>query len=272
MRIRLSIQYHDKIFQDLDPDRIVAFGAAIQAENLTQKNINTLLLDVNPLSLGVELMGGTVQKIIYRNTALPFLAHQSFTTYEDSQNAIEINILQGERDLAKNCRSLGKFTLSGIPPLPAGVPDVKIQFFIDCDGILTVSAKEQLTGVEQTVQVRPTYGIEISDVMQMIETSMQNAKDDIKQKLDLDQKTEAIGMIKKIQSQMLRYNNLLDEESKIQINTIIEKLQDSLNQKIFDRSTVSNLIIDLNQASSNFVKQILESGIKEGLKDVNLKN
>jgi len=258
----IAHEFTDKIFQDLDPDRVVAFGASIQAENLTRRNINTLLLDVTPLSLGIELMGGSVQKIIYRNTQIPFLAYQSFTTYEDNQNAIEISIVQGERDMARDCRVLGKFALSGIPPMPAGVPDVKISFFIDADGILTVSAREEFTGIEQKLEIRPTYGIDTNDVIQMIEDSMKNAKIDIKTKLDSDQKTEALGVVKNIESKMQTYSHLLNEADKTNIMQIIANLKALINAEVFDRKTAHNLVYTLNDLASPFVKTILEEEIR----------
>jgi molecular chaperone HscA len=260
----ISYEFTKNIFTDIDPDRSVAFGAAVQAENLTRRNLNTLLLDVTPLSLGIELMGGTVQKIIHRNTTIPFTAFQSFTTYEDNQDAIKINVLQGERDIASDCRSLANFELQGIPHLPAGVPDVVVTFFIDADGILTVSAEEKLTGKTQSIAVRPTFGIDIQSVVSQIELSMKHAKQDIQAKLLIDQIIEAKGVISKLEKHIAKYPEIYDvNEFKEQISPAISKLKAAIETK--DKSNIMQLQIELNDCASDFIKEILEHEIKQNI-------
>ncbi len=260
----ISYEFTKNIFTDIDPDRSVAFGAAVQAENLTRRNLNTLLLDVTPLSLGIELMGGTVQKIIHRNTQIPFTAFQSFTTYEDNQDAIKINVLQGERDIASDCRSLANFELQGIPHLPAGVPDVVVTFFIDADGILTVSAEEKLTGKKQSVAVRPTFGIDIQGVVSQIELSMKHAKEDIQAKLLIDQIIEAKGVISKLEKHIAKYPIIYElNEFKEQIIPAISKLKAAIETK--DKGSIMELQIELNDCASDFIKEILEHEIKQNV-------
>ena len=263
----IAHEFTDNIFTDIDPDRAVAFGAAVQAENLTKRNLNTLLLDVTPLSLGIELMGGTVQKIIHRNTSIPFTAFQSFTTYEDNQDAIKITILQGERDLAKDCRTLASFELGNIPRLPAGVPDIVVTFFIDADGILTVSAEEQLTKQKQSVQIRPTFGIDMGDVVSQIDTSMKHAKEDIQAKLLIDQITESSGMIAKIKNHALKYADIYKNYiNKEQTELAIKALQEAIDNK--DKAQLMACQVELNDAASDFIKQILELEIKQSIKNI----
>lgn len=165
---------------NIDPDQVVAMGAAIQASILSghQRREDVLLLDVTPLSLGVEMMGGLVEKILLRNTPIPAVASELFTTYADNQTALSLHIVQGEREGVEDCRSLARFDLSGIPPMPAGTARIEVTFKIDADGLLTVEAKEQLSGVKSEIIVKPTFGLTIQDVGQVVEESLLHQKDD----------------------------------------------------------------------------------------------
>ena len=174
----------------LDPDLVVALGAAIQAEALT-KGANHLLLDVVPLSLGLETYGGIVEKIIHRNTPIPVAVRQEFTTYQDGQTAIAFHIVQGEREKVSDCRSLARFTLSGIPPMVAGAARVAVTFQIDADGLLSVSAAEAISGAAAEITVRPSYGLAFEEIERMLRDSMEHARSDITERLLIEARVEA---------------------------------------------------------------------------------
>jgi molecular chaperone HscA len=164
---------------DLDPDQVVALGAAVQADVLAGGEQKVVLLDVVPLSLGLEMMGGVVEKLIHRNTTIPCGATQTFTTYADNQTGFDIHVLQGERETADACRSLARFTLKGVPPMIAGLARVEITFLIDADGLLKVMAKELTTGNEASIEVKPSYGLTDEEVERMLLDSFEHAEDDL---------------------------------------------------------------------------------------------
>lgn len=180
----------EKILTNLDPDRIVAIGAALQAHNLSGAG-NNLLLDVAPLSLGIEMMGGIVDKIIHRNSAIPIAKAKEFTTYTDNQTAMKLHIIQGERELAKDCRSLGKFIIRGIPAMKAGMGRILVTFKLDADGLLTVSAEEKITGKKQEIEIKPTHHLSEGEVKNMLLDSLKNSQSDIEQRLLIEAATEA---------------------------------------------------------------------------------
>lgn len=223
-----------KILDNIDPDKIVALGAAIQAEALTSKNSDNLLLDVIPLSLGIELMGGIVEKIIERNSTIPTSAYKEFTTYADGQSGIKLHVVQGERELAKDCRSLANFEIKNIPTLKAGVARVKVIFKIDADGLLTVSAIEQTTGQTQTIEIKPSFGLDQSQVKNMLLESLKNSKSDIEERLLAEAKIEAKRNILAFESALKEDSNLLGAEeisaAKKRI-TLLKNSIESNNQK-----------------------------------------
>ncbi len=200
-----------KILDNIDPDKIVALGASIQAEALTSRNSDNLLLDVIPLSLGIEMMGGLVEKIIERNSTIPTSAAKEFTTYIDGQNGMKLHIVQGERELAKDCRSLANFEIKNIPTLKAGVARIKVVFKVDADGLLTVSATEQITQISQTIEVKPSFGLDDNQVKNMLLESLKNSKNDMAQRLLVEAKIEAERSILALESALMEDANLMDD-------------------------------------------------------------
>jgi molecular chaperone HscA len=229
--IKKALKHHfdAQIFTDLNPDEIVALGASLQADALTYGSEN-LLLDVTPLSLGLEVMGGIIEKVINRNTPIPISITQEFTTFQDGQDGMQFHILQGERELAKDCKSLAYFELEGIPPLKAGIPKIKVNFAIDANGILTVSAFEEKTGISQKVQINPSYGLKPADVAKLLHEAMLYAKQDRQSRLLLQARSEAKRYIHEIEAALIGEREFLPkdyiEELKKQLQNlknIIEK-------------------------------------------------
>jgi molecular chaperone DnaK (HSP70) len=178
-------------YTDLNPDEVVAIGAAVQADILVSGRREMLLLDVTPLSLGIETMGGIVSKIILRNSTVPASGSEMFTSFVDSQTAVDIHILQGEREMAADNRSLGRFKLRGIPPMPAGLPRIQVRFQIDANGILSVSAHELRTGIEQAIEVKPSYGLTDEEVERMLLESFEHAQEDVEGRMLIEARNEA---------------------------------------------------------------------------------
>ena len=215
---------------NLDPDQVVALGAALQAHALTHGS-KTLLLDVTPLSLGLETMGGLVEKIIVRNTPIPAAVSQEFTTYQDGQTQMKIHIVQGERELVQDCRSLAEFTLKGIPPMAAGLARIEVTFSLDSDGLLTVTACEKTTQISQKIDIKPSYGLSEEDLQRMVQESFSHSAQDIQQRLLREACLKAEKMIEDLQTALKDDKHLLLENEKEEFTEALNSLQTLIRQE-----------------------------------------
>jgi molecular chaperone HscA len=228
---------------DLDPEKVVALGAAVQADALTGGAQQVTLLDVIPLSLGIETMGGVVEKIIHRNTTIPCGASQEFTTYADNQTGFDIHVLQGERETVDACRSLARFTLRGIPPMIAGMARVEITFVIDADGLLRVAAKEQLSGTAASVEVKPSYGLSDEEIERMLTESFVHAEEDLARRNLQIERVEAERILNATRQAMVVDRSLLDDEVRAAAEVAIAHLDDVTrgNDHLAIRAAIENL-------------------------------
>ncbi|MCA9624192.1 MAG: Hsp70 family protein, partial [Myxococcales bacterium] len=215
---------------ELDPEHVVALGAAIQADALAgeQHGGEILLLDVLPLSLGLETMGGVAEKILPRNTTIPAGARQIFTTYADNQTGFDLHIVQGERELAEDCRSLARFLLKGIPPMAAGLARLEVTFRVDADGLLTVSAKELTTGIEQSVEVKPSYGLTDEEVEQMLLDALDHGEEDFEKRRLAERRVEAERILAATRGALAADTDLLDEGEGARIEQAMAALQEAV--------------------------------------------
>lgn len=252
---------------DVDPDTVVAAGAALQAEGLTQGSGN-LLLDVAPLSLGIEIMGGMVEKVIPRNTSIPVAIAQEFTTYQDGQTGMKIHVLQGEREMAQDCRSLARFELKNIPPMKAGVARIKVTFTVDADGLLTVAAQEETTGTTQEVAVKPTYGLEEGAIIQMLYDSMAHARDDMEKRLLAEARTEASRSIVAVEQALTEDIELLSASELEVLQT--EKLQLETLVQGSDRDAINAQAKKLEEAAEILAERQMDKHVGEALKGLNV--
>ncbi|WP_291971125.1 Fe-S protein assembly chaperone HscA [Candidatus Symbiopectobacterium sp.] len=249
----------------IDPDKVVALGAAIQADILVGNKTDSemLLLDVIPLSLGLETMGGLVEKVIPRNTTIPVARAQEFTTFKDGQTAMMIHVLQGERELVQDCRSLARFSLRGIPPLPAGGAHIRVTFQVDADGLLSVTAMEKSTGVEAAIQVKPSYGLSDDEIAAMITDSMQNAQSDVAARMLAEQKVEAARVLESVQSALAADADLLSAEEQESIVQAVFALQQVSAGD--DVALIEAAIKTVDQQTQGFAARRMDASIRRAL-------
>jgi molecular chaperone DnaK len=251
---------------------VVALGAAVQANILgggSEATQNMLLLDVTPLSLGIEVAGGVTDKIILRNSTIPASATQFYTTQIDGQANVAIHVLQGERELAKDCRSLARFDLKGIPPMAAGIPRVEVKFLIDANGILSVSAREQRSGKEAEIQVQPSYGLTDEQVESMILDSFDNAEEDFRRRQVIEARNEAETIIAALEKgRMSPAWGVLTSEEKKQI----AKMEKSLNavKAEDDYQAIRKAIDALNQGTTRLAELMMDTAVSSALKGKNM--
>ena len=252
------------LLNNIDPDEVVALGAAEQA-NILAGNTNNelLLLDVIPLSLGIETMGDIVERIIPRNSTLPVAMGQEFTTYQDGQTGIVIHVVQGERDLVKDCRSLGKFTLKGIPPMVAGAAKIRVTFQVDTDGLLSVKAKELSTGIESSIEVKPSYGLEDHQIQQMLESSFSSAEEDKESRALAEIRVDGQQIIAMIESALEQDKNLLNPNEIDHIHVRVHELTKALATS--DRALIEEKTKLLNEATAAFAAKRMDHSISKAL-------
>ncbi|WP_273397240.1 Fe-S protein assembly chaperone HscA [Actinobacillus porcinus] len=249
----------------IDPDKVVALGAAIQADILVgnKPDSEMLLLDVIPLSLGIETMGGLVEKIIPRNTTIPVARAQEFTTFKDGQTAMSVHIVQGEREMVDDCRSLARFTLRGIPAMAAGAAHIRVTYQVDADGLLSVTAMEKSTGVQSSIQVKPSYGLTDDEITQMLKSSMENAKQDIDARLLAEQRVEARRVIEAVLAALDHDQDLLNAEELSAVKNALISLEQ--RQQGTDMLAIKQGIKDLDQATQEFAARRMDKSIRQAL-------
>ncbi|MCG7781068.1 Fe-S protein assembly chaperone HscA [Lelliottia amnigena] len=250
----------------IDPDKVVAIGAAIQADILVgnKPDSEMLLLDVIPLSLGLETMGGLVEKVIPRNTTIPVARAQEFTTFKDGQTAMSIHVMQGERELVQDCRSLARFALRGIPALPAGGAHIRVTFQVDADGLLNVTAMEKSTGVESSIQVKPSYGLTDSEIASMIQDSMSYAEQDVKARMLAEQKVEAARVLESLEGALTADAALLSAAERQVIDEATAHLRIVAEEN--DADAIEQAIKNVDKETQDFAARRMDKSVRVALK------
>lgn len=253
------------VHDDINPDEVVALGAAVQADILAGNNKEFLLLDITPLSLGIETMGGLMDVLIPRNTKIPSKAARQYTTQKDGQVSVKIAVYQGERDLVKDNRKLAEFSFSGIPAMPAGLPKVEISFLINADGILVVRAKELRSGTEQSIEVKPQYGLTDAEVEKMLLDSVTYAQEDIKTRALVEARTEAAQIIATTENFLKKNKEMLSAEELNKTRASIDSLKHLFDKG--DKDQLQKGIDELNEISRPYAERLMDVAVREALKN-----
>lgn len=265
VRSEVAAFFASEPLTSIDPDKVVAIGAAIQANVLVGNKADgdTLLLDVIPLSLGLETMGGLTEKIIPRNTVIPVARAQEFTTFKDGQTAMALHVVQGERELVEDCRSLARFELRGIPPMPAGGAHIRVTFQVDADGLLSVTAQEKSTGVQSNIQVKPSYGLSDDQVATMLKGSMQHARQDMQQRLLREQQVEAARVLEAVSRALQADAHLLNDAERSAIEQALAELATVPQGE--DTAAIKAAIEHTNHLTDDFAARRMDQSIRSAL-------
>ena len=265
VRNKVSDFFEQELLTDINPDTVVAMGAAIQADILVGNKADSdlLLLDITPLSLGLETMGGLVEKVIPRNTTIPVARAQDFTTFKDGQSAMSIHVLQGERELVSDCRSLGKFALHDIPPMVAGAARIRVTFQVDADGLLSVSAREETSGVESSIEVKPSYGLTDNEIETMLRDSIAHAEDDVGARMLREQQVEAKRVLEALEAALADDGHLLNESERKVVDDVANHLSELC--KGTDQRAIKDAIAEVDKAAAEFVARRMDGNIKKAL-------
>ena len=263
VKLAVSNYFNQPVNDTINPDEVVALGAAIQADILAGNNKDFLLLDITPLSLGLETSGGLMDVLIPRNSKIPNKVSRQYTTQKDAQSSMRIAVFQGERDLVKDNRKLAEFNLTGIPGMPAGLPKVEVSFLINADGILTVYAKELRSGVEQSIEVKSQYGLTDSDVEKMLLESITNAKDDIATRALVEAKTEGEQILSVTEKFLSKNTNIVSKDEMIETAQAMQALQLAITMN--DKNLIHTKIEELNEITRPFAERAMDAAVSGAL-------
>ncbi len=263
VRNRVAEMFHREPLCSINPDDVVALGAAVQASVLMGTQGDMLLLDVVPLSLGIETMGGVMERLIHRNTTIPTSVTEGFTTAVDNQTHVDIHVLQGERELAKDCRSLARFKLGPIQAQPAGVPRIEVTFLIDANGILNVNARDERTGREHSVDVKPSYGLTDDEIERMLEEAIDLGEQDLEERLLISARNDAEQILGALRKQLGEYGRLAPAGERARMDEVAERLEAARTGT--DRELIAKLVEELNEVTTPFAERIMDAAIKLAL-------